>query len=66
MVRVAAAAWVQSLAQELPHAEDVAERKRKMRSSLCGSAVMNLTSIHENSGSIPGLAQWVKEDPTLL
>ena len=34
-------------------------------SSRCGSEEVNLTSIHEELGLIPGLAQWV-EDLVLL
>ena len=59
---------------------DVIKNKQK-RSSRFGSAVMNPTSTHEDTGSIPGPSQWVKgsgvakscsvgqrcsSDPTLL
>ena len=32
---------------------------KEWRSSRCGTAEINLTSIHENAGLIPGLAQQV-------
>ena len=41
--------------------ECLGENLRNFRSSCRGSAIMNPTRIHEEVGSIPGLAQWVKD-----
>ena len=35
--------------------------REKLRSSHCGSVEMNPTSIHEDSGLIPGPSEWAKD-----
>ena len=50
--------------QEFSHSEGNHQQNEKIRISRCGSVVTNPNSILEDVGSIPGLAQGVK-DPVL-
>ena len=47
--------------QHYKRQKDKKKKKLALGSSHCGSVVTNLTNFHEDAGSIPGLAQWVKD-----
>ena len=47
--------------QNMAFIMDTAILKITLGSSHRGSMETNLTSIHEDAGSIPGLAHWVKD-----
>ena len=52
--------WLSSLCLAIDF-EGLAAFKKANRSSHCGSVVTNPTNIHEDTGLIPSLAQWVKD-----
>ena len=69
LCRPVATAPIQSLAWELPYAMGAAPKSKTKQknkklvkwSSWRGSREVNPTRNHEVAGSMPGLAQWVKD-----
>ena len=53
--------WVANCIVTMALYSSNSKSRRHWRSAHCGAVEMNLTSIHEDSSSIPGTAQWVKD-----
>ena len=56
-----AAGAAQEMAKRQKNKKTTTKKTESWGSSCHGSAVMNRTSIHEDSDSIPDLTQWVKD-----
>ena len=61
VTRLAAAALIQPLTWDFPHALGVILKRQKERSSRRGAEETNPTRNHEVVGLIPALAQWVND-----
>ena len=65
MLQVTAAISIRYLAWELSYAPGAAIEKKKKKESagvpIMAQWLVNPTSIQEDSGSIPGLTQWVED-----
>ena len=57
MALVTVVAQVRSLAQELLHAVCAAKEKKRLGVPVMAQRLTNMTSIHKDVGSIPGLDQ---------